>query len=133
VGEKLERVVGFGALRDSGGFVLGLSIGGESGRGVRLGRYCFVGPDVTYILPIGDVTVEGGDNGIVTGGYELFLGLTGFDRSGFGNTDLDIAFGDGGGEGVDVVDRNVGPCSVMTGEDAWSGKNGIAFSIGLLE
>jgi hypothetical protein len=38
VGEKLVRVVGFGASRDSGGFVLGLSIGGESGSGVRLGR-----------------------------------------------------------------------------------------------
>jgi hypothetical protein len=37
VGEKLLRVVGFGAFKDSGGLVLGLSIGGESGRGVRLG------------------------------------------------------------------------------------------------
>jgi hypothetical protein len=109
VGEKLVRVVGFGAFKDSGGFVLGLSIGGESGRGVRLERYCFAGPDVMYRLPIGNVAVVGGDNGIAIGGYELFRGLTGFDRSGFGNDDLDMAFGDGGGEGVDVVDKNVAP------------------------
>lgn len=38
VGEKLFRVVGFGAFNDSGGLELGLSIGGDSGRGIRFGR-----------------------------------------------------------------------------------------------
>jgi hypothetical protein len=70
VGEKFVRVVGFGASSDSGGLVLGFSIGGESGSGVRCGRCCFGGPDVTYILPFGDIMVEGGDNGIEPGGYE---------------------------------------------------------------
>jgi hypothetical protein len=64
----LVRVVGFGAFKESGGLVLGLSIGGESGRGVRDGKCCFAGPEVMYMLPIGDVTVEGGDSGIVIGG-----------------------------------------------------------------
>jgi hypothetical protein len=115
VGEKLLRVVGFGAFRESGGLVLGLSIGGESGRGMRFGRCCFVGPDETYMFPIGDVTVDGGESGIVIGGYELFRGLTGLDRSGLGRAGLDIASGVGGGDGVDDVDKNVGPWSVEAG------------------
>ena len=91
MGEKLVRVVGFGALSESGGFVLGFNIGGDNGRGVRLGKFCFPGPAVKYILPIGDVMVEGGEIGIVTGGYELFRGLTGFDRSGLGKGNRDMA------------------------------------------
>lgn len=47
VGEKLVRVVGFGAFKDVGGFVLGLSMGGESGRSVKAGG-CFAGPEVIY-------------------------------------------------------------------------------------
>jgi hypothetical protein len=47
----------------------------------------------------------------------LFRGLTGFDRSGFGNSNFDMVFGDGGGEGVDVVDRKVGPWSTTAGDD----------------
>ena len=39
----------------------------------------------------------------------LVLGLTGFERRGFGRPFLDMPGGDGGGDGVDVVDRNVGP------------------------
>jgi hypothetical protein len=109
VGEKLLRVVGFGAFRDSGGLVLGLSIGGESGRGVRYGRCCLTAPDETYMFPIGDVTVDGGESGMVMGGYELFLGLTGLDRSGLGRAYLDISSGVRGGDGVDDVDKNVGP------------------------
>lgn len=54
VGEKLARVVGFGASRDSGGFELGFKIGGDKGSGVRDAKFCF---------PIGDVTVEGGEMG----------------------------------------------------------------------
>lgn len=54
VGEKLARVVGFGASRESGGFELGFNIGGDKGNGVREEKVCF---------PIGDVTVEGGEIG----------------------------------------------------------------------
>lgn len=107
-GEKLFRVVGFGALSDIGGFVLGLSIGGDSGRGTRLGRCCFGGPAVAYMFPIGQVAVVGGDSGRVTG-YESLRDPTGFDRNGLGNVDLDMAFGDSGGDGVDSVDKKVGP------------------------
>lgn len=115
MGEKLVRVVGFGAFKESGGLVLGFSTGGDNGRGVKLGNCCFPRPEVIYILPIGDVIVDGGDSGIVTGGYELLRGLTGFDRSGLGKASLDIACGDDGGDGVDAVERNVGPGSVVTG------------------
>jgi hypothetical protein len=107
VGEKLVRVVGLGAFNDSGGFVLGLSIGGESGRGVRVGKCCFAGPEVVYMLPIEYVAEDGGESGIVAEGHELFLGLTGFDRSGFGKVGFDMVLGDG--DGVEVVDKNVGP------------------------
>ena len=75
VGEKLARVVGLGASRDMGGFVLGFSIGGERGSGVSDEKFCF---------PIGDVTVEGGDKGKDLCGYIVLRGLTGFDRNGFG-------------------------------------------------
>lgn len=54
VGEKLARVVGFGASRDCGGFELGFKIGGDRGSGVSDEKLCF---------PIGDVTVEGGEIG----------------------------------------------------------------------
>jgi hypothetical protein len=54
VGEKLARVVGFGASRDCGGFELGLRMGGDRGNGVNDVKFCF---------PIGDVTVEGGEIG----------------------------------------------------------------------
>jgi hypothetical protein len=109
VGEKLLRVVGFGAFRECGGFVLGLSIGGDSGRGTRFGRCCFAGPDEMYMFPIGDVTVEGGESGIDIGGKVLFRGLIGLERSGLGRVDLDIASGEGGGDGDDEFERNVGP------------------------
>jgi hypothetical protein len=59
-GEQFVRVVGFGALRDIGGFELGLSVTGESGRGVSDEKGCF---------PRGDVAVAGGDRGIELGGY----------------------------------------------------------------
>lgn len=54
VGEKFARVVGFGASRDIGGFVLGLKIGGDNGRGVSEEKVC---------LPMGEATVEGGERG----------------------------------------------------------------------
>jgi hypothetical protein len=54
--------VGFGALRDIGGFELGLSVMGESGRGVSEVKGC---------LPRGDVAVTGGERGIELGGYWL--------------------------------------------------------------
>jgi hypothetical protein len=75
VGEKFARVVGFGASRDLGGFVLGFRIGGDSDSGVSNEKVC---------LPIGDVTVEGGDNGRECCGCTELRGLMGFDRSGFG-------------------------------------------------
>jgi hypothetical protein len=117
VGEKLVRVVGFGAFRDRGGFVLGFNIGGDSGSGIKLGKDCFLSPEVTYILlPIGHVAVFGGESGIAIGGYVLVRGLTGFDRRGLGNVGRDMAGGDGGGEGVDVVERKVGPGSADAGD-----------------
>ena len=58
-GEKFVRVVGFGALRDIGGFELGLSVTGESGSGVSDEKGC---------LPRGDVAVTGGERGIELGG-----------------------------------------------------------------
>jgi hypothetical protein len=61
------------------------------------------------MFPIGDVTVDGGESGIVMGGYELFRGLMGLERSGFGRACLDISSGVRGGDGVDEVDKNVGP------------------------
>lgn len=133
VGEKLFRVVGFGAFSESGGLVLGFKIGGESGRGIRFGKCCFVGPAVVYILPICQVALVGGDSGIVTEGYESFLGLTGFDLSGLGNAGFDMALGDGGGEGVDSDEKNVGPCSVEDWAAASSGNSEIAFSTALLD
>jgi hypothetical protein len=54
VGEKFARVVGLGASRDNGGLELGFRIGGDSGNGVS---------DVKFCLPIGEVTVEGGEIG----------------------------------------------------------------------
>jgi hypothetical protein len=62
-----------------------------------------------YMFPIGDDTVDGGESGIVIGGNVLFRGLIGFDRSGLGRVDLDIASGVGGGDGDDEVDKKVGP------------------------
>lgn len=55
VGEKFARVVGLGASRDIGGFVLGFRIGGDSGKGVSDKKFC---------LPNGEVTVDGGESGI---------------------------------------------------------------------
>lgn len=37
MGEKLERVVGFGASNECGGLLLGFRTGGERGSGMRLG------------------------------------------------------------------------------------------------
>jgi hypothetical protein len=110
-GEKFVRVVGFGALRDIGGFELGLSVMGESGRGVSEEKGC---------LPRGDVAVTGGERGIELGGYWLMgwllgykvvRGLTGLERRGFGYLSSSALGGDfggeGGGEGVDEGERNV--------------------------
>ena len=75
VGEKLARVVGLGASRDIGGFVLGLRIGGDRASGVS---------DEKFGFPIGDVTVEGGDKGKEPCGHIALRGLTGFERNGLG-------------------------------------------------
>lgn len=56
LGEKFARVVGLGASRDNGGLELGFRIGGDNGNGVR---------DVKFCLPIGEVTVDGGEIGKV--------------------------------------------------------------------
>lgn len=42
----------------------------------------------------------------------MLWGLTGFDRSGFGYLCSGNLGGDGGGDGVEVVERNVGPGGV---------------------
>lgn len=108
VGEKLVRVVGFGASRDVGGFVLGLNVRGESGRGIKDGSSCLVCGKIR--LPYGEVTVDGGEIGIADGGgYVLVRGLMGLDCNGLVNAALVIILGDGGGDGVDVVERNVRP------------------------
>lgn len=75
VGEKFARVVGFGASRDMGGFVLGFRIGGDSGSGIS---------DEKFGLLIGDVIVEGGEIGMDPCEWMALRGLMGFDRSGFG-------------------------------------------------
>jgi hypothetical protein len=107
MGEKFLRVVGFGGFRDSGGFVLGFSVGGDSGRGVNEGRACFPLDDA--LLAHIPLAVHGGERGNDDSGKKvLSWGLMGLDRSGLGNADLDIVVGDGGGDGVDVVERKVG-------------------------
>jgi hypothetical protein len=108
VGEKFLRVVGFGGFKDNGGFVLGFNVGGERGRGVNEGRDCLPLDDALLVhIPL---AVHGGDSGKWgdTGKTVPSLGLMGLDRSGLGNADLGIAGGDGGGDGVEVVERNVG-------------------------
>jgi hypothetical protein len=130
VGEKLIRVVGFGALRDSGGFLLGLSIGGDNANGVKLENGCLAGPEVMYVLPNGDVTVDGGERGIATEGHKLICGLTGFDRRGFGNAGRDIIRGDAGGDGVDAVERKVGPSSAGSGDSDLASGNEVGLSTG---
>ena len=99
-GEKLSCVVGFGALRESGGWLLGFRIGGERGRGVSVRSEC---------LLRGDMIVGGGESGHV-----LFRGVIGCERSGFGRANSNIVVGDnddGGGDGVEATDRKVGPGS----------------------
>lgn len=86
------------------------------GSGVRLGMKCLPGPEEMYIPAVGDVIEYGGESGIVTGGYELLLGLMGFERKGLGKAGLDMFCGLGGGDGVEVVDRNVGPGSPESGD-----------------
>lgn len=85
------------------------------------------------MLSWGDVTVDGGDNGrVLSGGLVLFRALTGFDRNGLGNVDLDMVAVDGGGDGVEVVDRKVGPnnCSGDSVSIAPSCRSRGAISIG---
>lgn len=65
---------------------------------------------------VGEVTEHGGESGIVTGGYEFVLGLIGLERKGLGKADLDMFCEFGGGDGVEVVDRNVGPGSPESGD-----------------
>jgi hypothetical protein len=130
VGEKFVRVVGFGALSDRGGFLLGLSIGGDNGNGVKLENGCLAGPDVMYVLPVGDVTVDGGERGIAADGHKLICGLTGFDRRGFGNVGRDIVRGEVGGDGVDAGERKVGPRSADSGDSELASGNDVGSSTG---
>lgn len=102
-GEKFARVVGFGASRDVGGFVLGLKTIGDNGRGVSDEKTC---------LPIGDVTVEGGESGKKLRGGTVSRKSTGFAPSGFGYPSSGRFGGDGGGEGVEAAERKVGPGGV---------------------
>lgn len=102
------RVVGFGGSRDSGGLVLGLSVGGDKGKGTSVEKPCLLFGEMRF--PYGEVTVEGGEIGMeVVVGYVLVRGLTGLERNGFGNAGLNIIVGEEGGDGVDVVERKVGP------------------------
>lgn len=66
--------------------MLGLSVRGESGNGVKVGIYLVCGENR---LPNGDVTVDGGDSGrVVGGGNVLVLALTGLERSGLGRSEF---------------------------------------------
>lgn len=130
VGEKFVRVVGFGAFRDIGGLVLGFSVGGERGRGVSEGSGCL--PLDCGLLA--QVAVDGGESGKEESGtLALLRVLIGLERSGLGNAALDMCGGDGGGEGVDVVERNVGreQESGDATEESNSGRVVTAFSIDL--
>lgn len=125
----MVRVVGFGGSRESGGFVLGLSVGGDKGKGVNVEKPCLLCGEIR--LPYGEVTVDGGEIGIeVVVGYVLVRGLTGLDRNGFGNAGLNIIVGEAGGDGVDVVERKVGPGPSSTGEVGYSSEYGAALPIG---
>jgi hypothetical protein len=122
------RVVGFGAFRDNGGLVLGFRVGGERGRGVNEGSGCL--PVECGLLA--HVAVEGGESGRDESGTLVLLRvLIGLERSGLGNATRDILGGDGGGEGVDVVERKVGR-EQESGDDivvSNSGRSGMTFSI----
>lgn len=65
---------------------------------------------------MGDVTLDGGDSGIVIDGNELLRGLTGLERRGLGNVALEVSRGVGGGDGVDEAERKVGPGFVDSGD-----------------
>jgi hypothetical protein len=85
--------------------LLGFNIGGDRGKGVNEGRCC---------LPFDEellfhVAVDGGESGMEEPGIGLlFSDLIGLDLSGLGNADLEMLGGEGGGDGVDVVDKKVG-------------------------
>jgi hypothetical protein len=101
--------------------LLGFNIGGDRGKGVKEGRCC---------LPFDEellfhVAVDGGESGMEEPGIGLlFSDLIGLDLSGLGNADLEMVGGEGGGDGVDVVDRKVGR-SQSPGDSTisfWSGR-----------
>jgi hypothetical protein len=122
VGEKFRRVVGLGGFSDNGGLVLGFNVGGDSTRGVSEGRACLPLDDA--LLAHIPLAVHGGERGNDdTGKSVLSRGLTGLDRSGLGNANLDIVGGDGGGDGVDVVERKVG-CRHKPGDSIGSVSSG---------
>ena len=91
--------VRFGGFRDEGGFVLGLSVGGGSGSGVSSGKRCL-------LLQLFAEPLEGGDMGRNVCG-KVMDGCRGLPNAG-----IDMAGGDGGGEGVVDVERKVGPRGV---------------------
>jgi hypothetical protein len=122
VGEKFLRVVGLGGFSDNGGLVLGFNVGGDSTRGVNEGRACLLLDDA--LLAHIPLAVHGGESGNDdTGKSALSRGLTGLDRSGLGNANLDIVGGDGDGDGVDVVERKVG-CRHRPGDSIGSVSSG---------
>ena len=109
--------------------MLGLRVSGDKGRGVKDGKPCLPCGDIR--LSYGDVTVDGGESGIEdVGVYVLVYGLTGLDRSGFGNGIFINVCGEGGGDGVDVVERKVGPGPCSAGDSSWSCGYGLVRSIG---
>lgn len=101
----MVRVVGFGWLNDIGGLLLGFNIGGDSGKGVNEGRCCLPFKEPLLF----QVAVVGGESGMDEPGMLPSPSEPiGLDLSGLGNADLEIVGGDGGGDGVDVVERKVG-------------------------
>lgn len=70
------------------------------------------------------------DDAIDDGGQVMLLGLTGWERSGFGTPDPSMLLGEDGGDGVDSVDRNVGPGSGVRGDIMASDGSRSTFSNG---
>jgi hypothetical protein len=99
--------------------VLGFKTGGDNGSGIKL-TCCFVGRAVACMLLNGDV--------IISGDQELFPVTIGLARSGLGSASCTVSAGDDGGDGVDVVERKVGPRAGETGDTACSCKSECAFA-----
>ena len=85
--------------------MLGFNVGGGRGSGVSMGKGCLLEGD---LMP----PFEAGDSGMKDCGKEWKPADKGCACSGFGRAAIDMDRGDGGGDGVVEVERNVGPRGV---------------------